>query len=59
MNYGGIPGMFLSLPIIAIAKLIFDHIQVLQPWGFLLGDTMPDEQKSQSALPKDENQNSQ
>jgi len=37
----GIPGMFLSLPLLAIIKLIFDHIEPLKPWGFLLGDTMP------------------
>lgn len=37
----GIPGMFLSIPILAIIKLIFDRIDSLKPWGFLLGDTMP------------------
>jgi predicted PurR-regulated permease PerM len=37
----GIPGMFLSLPLLAIAKVIFDHIESMQPLGFLLGDTMP------------------
>ena len=37
----GIPGMFLSIPLTAIVKLIFDHIEPLKPWGFLLGDTMP------------------
>ncbi|MBE0647160.1 MAG: AI-2E family transporter [Bacteroidales bacterium] len=37
----GIPGMFLSLPVLAVIKLIFDHIEPLKPWGFLLGDTMP------------------
>jgi len=37
----GIPGMFLSIPLIAIVKLIFDHIDSLKPWGFLMGDTMP------------------
>jgi predicted PurR-regulated permease PerM len=37
----GIPGMFLSIPLLAIVKLIFDHIDSLKPWGFLLGDTMP------------------
>lgn len=37
----GIPGMFLSIPLIAIVKLIFDHIEPMKPWGFLLGDTMP------------------
>jgi predicted PurR-regulated permease PerM len=37
----GIPGMFLSIPILAVVKLICDHIEPLKPWGFLLGDTMP------------------
>jgi predicted PurR-regulated permease PerM len=37
----GIPGMFLSIPLLAIIKLIFDHLESLKPWGFLLGDTMP------------------
>lgn len=37
----GIPGMFLSIPLIAIVKLIFDSIEELKPWGYLLGDTMP------------------
>jgi len=36
----GIPGMFLAIPLLAIIKLIFDHIEPLKPWGFLLGDTM-------------------
>jgi predicted PurR-regulated permease PerM len=37
----GITGMFLSIPLLAIIKLIFDHIESVKPWGFLLGDTMP------------------
>lgn len=37
----GIPGMFLSIPLLAILKLFFDHIEPLKPWGFLLGDSMP------------------
>jgi predicted PurR-regulated permease PerM len=37
----GVPGMFISIPMLAIVKLIFDHIEVMKPWGFLLGDTMP------------------
>lgn len=34
----GIPGMFLSIPLTAILKVIFDHIEPLKPWGFLLGN---------------------
>lgn len=37
----GIPGMFLSIPLTAIIKVIFDRIPQLHAWGFLLGDTMP------------------
>ena len=37
----GLPGMFLSIPLTAILKVICDHIEDLKPWGFLLGDTMP------------------
>jgi predicted PurR-regulated permease PerM len=37
----GVPGMFLSIPLTAIVKLIFDHVDALKPWGFLLGDTTP------------------
>ncbi len=37
----GVPGMFLAIPVLAIVKLIFDHVEPLKPWGFLLGDTMP------------------
>jgi predicted PurR-regulated permease PerM len=37
----GIGGMFLSIPLTAIVKVIFDRITPLKPWGFLLGDTMP------------------
>jgi len=33
--------MFLSIPLLAIVKLVFDHIEPLKPYGFLLGDTMP------------------
>ncbi|MBO9634703.1 MAG: AI-2E family transporter [Chitinophagaceae bacterium] len=37
----GISGMFLSLPIIAIFKIIFDRIEPLKPWGYLMGDNEP------------------
>lgn len=33
----GISGMFLSIPVIAIAKIVFDRIDSLKPWGHLLG----------------------
>lgn len=34
----GISGMFLSIPYLAIAKVIFDRVQGLEPWGILLGE---------------------
>ena len=34
----GIPGMFLSIPYMAISKVIFDRIKNLQSLGILLGD---------------------
>jgi len=37
----GVSGMFLSIPLIAIIKVICDHTDSLKPIGFLLGDTMP------------------
>jgi predicted PurR-regulated permease PerM len=37
----GIAGMFLAIPILAILKVIFDRIESLEPWGFLLGDNLP------------------
>jgi predicted PurR-regulated permease PerM len=37
----GIPGMFLAIPLLAIAKVICDRIEPLKPVGFLLGDVMP------------------
>ena len=45
----GIAGMFLSIPLTAIMKVIFDRIEALKPWGFLLGDTMPNEKKLKAA----------
>jgi len=46
----GIPGMLVAIPLTAIAKLIFDHIEPLQSWGFLLGDNMPSPSRSKSIL---------
>ncbi|HEX9150638.1 MAG TPA: AI-2E family transporter, partial [Flavobacterium sp.] len=37
----GISGMFLAIPIIAILKVIFDRIEQLEPWGYLMGDDLP------------------
>jgi len=37
----GIPGMFLSIPLTAIIKVVCDHIEPLKPWGFLMGNIIP------------------
>jgi len=37
----GVAGMFLAIPIIAILKVIFDRIDFLEPWGYLMGDNLP------------------
>lgn len=37
----GIAGMFLALPMIAILKVIFDRVETLKPYGYLIGDDMP------------------
>lgn len=34
----GISGMFLSIPTIAIIKIVFDRIKELNVWGYLLGE---------------------
>ncbi len=37
----GLFGMFLSIPFIAVLKIIFDRIDEMKPWGKLLGDEVP------------------
>lgn len=46
----GVSGMFLSIPILAIIKVICDHVSVLKPWGFLLGDTIPTRKEKKPEL---------
>ncbi|MEO6671731.1 MAG: AI-2E family transporter [Ferruginibacter sp.] len=48
----GIPGMFLSIPLTAIVKVMCDRIEPLKPWGFLLGDTIPSIVSFKFNLPK-------
>ncbi|GAA4089128.1 AI-2E family transporter [Mucilaginibacter panaciglaebae] len=33
----GLSGMFLSIPVMAIFKIIFDRVESMKPWGYLLG----------------------
>jgi predicted PurR-regulated permease PerM len=37
----GVAGMFLSLPVIAVLKIIFDRTESFKQWGVLLGDEKP------------------
>lgn len=34
----GTPGMILSIPLMAVLKVVFDASKNTEPWGFLLGD---------------------
>ena len=40
-SIGGVAGMFLSLPTIAVLKIVFDRTDHLRQWGVLLGDDIP------------------
>jgi putative permease len=46
----GLSGMFLSIPVIAIFKIIFDRIESLKPWGYLLGGDYEYKKKAAKAL---------
>lgn len=48
----GVPGMFLSILLTAILKVIFDHIESMKPWGFLLGNIQPATRDSVGAKAK-------
>ncbi len=36
----GLPGVFLAIPLIAMIKIICDHIEPLKPYGFLIGEVI-------------------
>lgn len=42
----GISGMFLSIPVMAIMKAIFDRVDNLKPWGLLLGENEKKEKRA-------------
>lgn len=42
----GVAGMILFIPLLAMAKVLFDHIEPLNPYGFLIGD--PNERTEKS-----------
>jgi predicted PurR-regulated permease PerM len=43
----GVSGMFLSMPIIAVLKIIFDRTEQFKQWGVLLGDERPEKNPMQ------------
>jgi len=43
----GVSGMFLSIPFVAILKIIFDRLPEMKPWGKLLGDEIPTRHKGE------------
>ena len=49
----GIAGMFLSIPAAAILKIIFDQVEYLEPWGFVIGDYVPKTLKRDVTMPTD------
>ncbi|MCF0068888.1 AI-2E family transporter [Dyadobacter sp. CY261] len=49
----GVSGMFLSIPFVAVLKIIFDRIDELKPWGKLLGDSMPEDPPEKVVNPRE------
>lgn len=47
----GLSGMFLSIPIMAIFKIIFDRVESLKPWGYLLGSGQDESKKTMKKMP--------
>jgi predicted PurR-regulated permease PerM len=52
----GVSGMFLSIPIVAVLKIIFDRVDGLKPWGKLLGDKMPEDAPEEVVDPRETKQ---
>lgn len=48
----GVSGMFLSLPILAITKVIFDRTEQFKQWGVLFGDKLPQKRTLLKRKPK-------
>jgi len=42
----GVAGMVLFLPMLGVAKIIFDEIPALQPYGYLIGDQQKEKQST-------------
>ena len=54
----GVSGMFLAIPLMAILKVIFDRVEGLEAWGYLLGDDLPKSfkwKKTKAVIPVEKN----
>ena len=40
-SIAGVSGMFLSMPLIAVLKVVFDRTEMFKQWGVLFGDERP------------------
>ncbi len=40
-SIAGVSGMFLSMPMIAVMKIVFDRTEMFKQWGVLFGDERP------------------
>jgi len=52
----GIAGMFLSLPLIAILKVVFDRTDNMNQWGVLFGDERPKESPIKNSALREQNE---
>lgn len=52
----GVIGMFLSLPVIAVLKVIFDRTENFRQWGILFGDENPSESPMHEPALREENE---
>jgi predicted PurR-regulated permease PerM len=48
----GIAGIFLAIPLMAMIKIIFDHIEPLKPYGFLIGEIETKKKKESDFIKK-------
>jgi predicted PurR-regulated permease PerM len=42
----GIPGVFIAIPLIAMFKIVCDHVESLKPYGFLIGKVETEKKES-------------
>lgn len=47
----GISGIFLAIPLVAMLKIVCDHIESLKPYGFLMGELASTRRKTSEADP--------